>query len=860
MTEWTDDRIPLWVPPVEGESLDSWLAAYARRLRTGVPQFLSFIGLHRARPNHMVRYLTDRERQVLSERTGLASEELTPMTLEPWDGVAVNIDRPTRRLSRPPNWRHTGNTSRFCPGCLDESAGRWQISWRLPWSFACTRHGMLLLDCCPECGQPPVVHGRQHLRNSPAGVCLYGTGTAGAAPCEFFLPHAATPVLSADSLVLNAQQDATSKFLQIGDSLDDSLLHGRELAVLGRSALRGINDRLSTAPSVVHEVLAELGGDLPKLANRESGVNAHGVAVGTTIARIAVLQDRDDSDAVFAWLMEAQRSRRKNTYPTSWLVDWVPAGPRVMSRALTAVSNELTWTARLRFGTTTSGPTWPTLADEDVRRRAARLPAMLWPSWTIRMLPRLPEPLFRLSGLRRACATLLLTPGTFWDYPRAAELLGNPHTSDNRNALDAALEKQRPDELAALLAELARAIDAHPVPIDYRRRRTIFSEATIRFDLDAFHGYCRRRGLRSGPTQIKRLRWHLLKILLGADPGSSSRTPTWNTNLSHQITTELKGFLFQQAVKNLQAHQIEEPVLWQPPATWLERIAWPGEDPEKIDHSALAEMLIAGRPLAEVARHLDISEDHVLLHLEMADIGGTAPDPPPRPSVPGRNIPRQDVLSPRELQRLYQEQRLSVVDIAQLAGCSSRTVRRALVEAKIPSSGRGVPPLLPGMVTRDWLEGEYAMKGRGCLDIAHELGLHQDTVSRFLRIWDIPRRSNGLGSNPFAHLGVALSPEMRRLSNRRSCLPWLRNLLQIPGHPGLSAAAPAISVPEVTLRRQLRIIESVVGFSVIERTDPLSPTPTGVRFLTEARDLLDRFDSAATLVATGSSRTSDHSR
>lgn len=184
MTEWTDDRIPLWVPPVEGESLDSWLAAYARRLRTGVPQFLSFIGLHRARPNHMVRYLTDRERQVLSERTGLASEELTPMTLEPWDGVAVNIDRPTRRLSRPPNWRHTGNTSRFCPGCLDESAGRWQISWRLPWSFTCTRHGMLLLDCCPECGQPPVVHGRQHLRNAPAGVCLYGTGTAGAAPAS----------------------------------------------------------------------------------------------------------------------------------------------------------------------------------------------------------------------------------------------------------------------------------------------------------------------------------------------------------------------------------------------------------------------------------------------------------------------------------------------------------------------------------------------------------------------------------------------------------------------------------------------------------------------------------------------------
>lgn len=173
MTEWTDERIPLWVPPVEGEALDSWLAAYSRRLRTDVSQFLSFVGLHGTRPNHMVRCLTERERQVLSERTGLAPERLIEMTLEPWDGVAVSIDRPTRRLIRPPNWRHTGNTTRYCPGCLGESAGRWQISWRLPWSFACTRHGTLLLDRCPACGQLPMVHGRRSLRDTPLnGLCL----------------------------------------------------------------------------------------------------------------------------------------------------------------------------------------------------------------------------------------------------------------------------------------------------------------------------------------------------------------------------------------------------------------------------------------------------------------------------------------------------------------------------------------------------------------------------------------------------------------------------------------------------------------------------------------------------------------
>lgn len=251
MTEWTDERIPLWVPPVEGEALDSWLAAYSRRLRTDVSQFLSFVGLHGTRPNHMVRCLTARERHVLSERTGLAQEGLMAMTLEPWDGVAVTIDRPTRRLIRPPNWRHTGNTTRCCPGCLDESAGRWQISWRLPWSFACTRHGTLLLDRCPECGQPPVVHGRRSLRYTPPGVCLYGTGSAHAVRCGFLLPHAGTPLLPKGSLVMKAQEEINSEILRAGAPREVAAQRGRELAMLAHSALLSLRSSLDSAPAVV---------------------------------------------------------------------------------------------------------------------------------------------------------------------------------------------------------------------------------------------------------------------------------------------------------------------------------------------------------------------------------------------------------------------------------------------------------------------------------------------------------------------------------------------------------------------------------------------------------------------------------
>lgn len=40
----------------------------------------------------------------------------------------------------------------MCPQCLVEREGAWRLSWKLPWVFACQRHGLLLLERCPDCG------------------------------------------------------------------------------------------------------------------------------------------------------------------------------------------------------------------------------------------------------------------------------------------------------------------------------------------------------------------------------------------------------------------------------------------------------------------------------------------------------------------------------------------------------------------------------------------------------------------------------------------------------------------------------------------------------------------------------------
>lgn len=45
MTGWTATRIPIAVAPLPGEALDSWLGAYARRLRTTSNGLLDHLGL-----------------------------------------------------------------------------------------------------------------------------------------------------------------------------------------------------------------------------------------------------------------------------------------------------------------------------------------------------------------------------------------------------------------------------------------------------------------------------------------------------------------------------------------------------------------------------------------------------------------------------------------------------------------------------------------------------------------------------------------------------------------------------------------------------------------------------------------------
>lgn len=213
MTQWTDERIPIWVPPLPGEALDSWIACYTARLRASTRDFLTALGLPGSRPAQMAAELTPREVDALSLATGLDRAELVAMTLQPFDGLAVTISRgQQRRLGQPPWWRRTGARSRYCPRCLDDTTGRWPLEWRLPWIYACRHHHLLLLEACPACGNPPLAHSPSYRGPATPGLCAHPIPAAEPGKrtwsrCRHRLADTTKAVeLSPDGPILAAQQ------------------------------------------------------------------------------------------------------------------------------------------------------------------------------------------------------------------------------------------------------------------------------------------------------------------------------------------------------------------------------------------------------------------------------------------------------------------------------------------------------------------------------------------------------------------------------------------------------------------------------------------------------------------------------
>ncbi|MDJ0344928.1 TniQ family protein [Streptomyces sp. H10-C2] len=847
MTGWTDERIPIAVAPAPGEALDSWLERYAYRLKINTLDFVDYLGLPHSSARTMVRRLTEEEREVLQRRTGIGAEQLTAMTLEPYDGSLVRID-PSRRLRCPPAWRHYGNTSRYCPACLEEDQAQWQVRWRLGWAFACTRHELLLLDHCPQCGNtPPVASlGRHRIVPRPETCRSWIIQRGPHVRCDFPLAQAPAVRLPKNGLVLTAQHAVDASVLADHHG-SSARQRGGELSFLGRRALRGIHTRLETAPSVVRKVLDECGGAAPQVAAKQEVHDAHNIAVGTALAVIATDLPHPSSDELFTWLQRGS-GRPINVprdHPTSELWNWKPAGTRVISRILKASDGQLTLKARLRYATATSDAAAPTLSEEEIRLRAAKLPGMLWPSWTLRLLPAKAPHQPRIGGIRRACVNLMLIPGGPIGHRQAARLMGNNHFRSQQEALLAFVDA---DHIAGTLAHFARVVDTHTVPIDYARRRTLFADETeLALDETRHREICRSFGSRQfTPVHQERARWQLRRLLLGAEPYQGNHAPAWAHRFAYRMHPDLRAFLTDQAGAVLAAHGIAEPVSWEPPDDWLDGNVLPVA-PHGITTDRLAALLAPGPAAKDVATELGLTVHQLRLLLESRGVG--APKPP-RPRGPGHPAPRKGDLAPSRLRHLYEDQGLQQKDIAELAGCSPGTVRYSLREAGVPLRPRRAAGELARFVSRTWLRTEYHIKGRTAAEIGRELNTGGKSVADLLDAWGIPRHPPGHVAlrtypNPFSGLPVTLSAAMHRISIRQNSLTALRSAVLVPGYPTRRSAALTLSVPRTTFNAHLRLVEDAAGFAVFNRRKrPVRMTPRGQPLIREAQRLIALLDEA----------------
>lgn len=852
MRTWANGTLPIFVCPLPGEALDSWLESYARRLSVTLHAFLSHIGLLGSQPGTTTQRLAAAEREVLHQATGLSHEALVTMTLEPYDGLTVAFDKTKdTSMRRPPAWRYHGSNSRFCPHCLDGTGGRWLLSWRQPWSFACPQHHCLLLEQCPACQQPVRAHGTRVGGPSRPTHCTRGRrevqGTRWLRiACDFPLDQAPAHSLPPHGLVIGAQHHVSSLLDVIVHDPGPAQEQLRDLYALGWRGLGSLARGLQTAPAVVNQVLEETGGQPPIQAHAQDATDIRSIAVGTTLARLAAPHPAPSNPELFDWILEASHrsSRAKDrTGARGRAHAWKSASPRLAGLALAPLDSNLTLMTRLRYGTASPRPYWRELTAPQLARRVASVPARLWPSWTMRLL----APSGRsANSFRQVVSNLLILPGTRLDYGPAADLLGPTPRQGALKGLPKILDNYPPTPLAAVIAQLAWALDEHGSPIDYTRRRRLFRPDTITLDLHAWESICADTdwpGDHMNRTEL--VRWQLLALLHGADPEPTQKIAN-HYHFRLQLSSGSEAFLQEQARANLARFEIDEPISWEPPSSWATLPSWPGYEIDAVDQ-ALAQRL-ASQAFSEgyVAKQLGLPITHFRLFAEsrgliLAPANRTAPARPRNPfaRTRGKGIPRAGHLAPDQLRDQYLHQRMTRSEIAALAGCSHTTVKNALLEAGIPLRPRRPNGALERTVPRDWLTQQYLTRGRSTPDIARELGLRKGAITKLLRAYGIPRHPPGTWSNPFAPLDLRLSSAMQAVSRTSNSLERLRHIIQIPGHHNLSAAAATAGLTPGSLSYQLSRIEEAAGFTLIARTHPLTATEAGHAFLAEAQQLLE---------------------
>ena len=851
--------IPVRLPPLPGEALDSWLEAYAHLLHVTVRDIFAFAGMDWDRVNGDQRtgkpwlhQLDEPDLAALGAVTGVAPETLAVMTLARYQGTGLAEATAPPGMRRIPRWWRQLSGSRYCPRCLAANGGRWMLAWRIPWAFACAKCRVLLADTCPHCGRrhrrtrtgQPRQPGRCDLTGLPLPPWRPPRG--GTATCTS--DPAGTPAITlpADGHVLTAQQHVDAlvcallasrgrpaETAALQQQLDD--IHAVARAAI--SAASGTADPPAAAAAVLDELGAQPGPGpaattLARPAGGPSRQLAPVTAFGVTIADIMLHGRRVDPDPVIAdWLAGNGASRRKTTGPANVLTQWERAGPALQAALARPLASRLDTFYQLRYRSLGGPARIPDPAQAEDRARA--LPSLLWPGWTLRLMP--PEG-FSFLPSQLALATMLAVAATGADdYHGAQELLGLQFVHSSRFAGFTARLREHGivDPVTAALCQLARKLEENGTPIDYARRRRLRRFSQARLDTDGWRRqryfltrpatwaerrHLDRASLPAAPVQEQFARLRLIELLTGTHPRylpGPLRLPERRSQDYAEFVFTMPGQMarcLQQQARALLAHAgVREPVTWEPPFDWAADTPWPGPDPDAISTEELHPLICAGLPVRAIAARLATSPDHVRLAAEChpaPQLPAGIPAPPPAEPEPPGTEQLRDLTS----------QGYGPRKIARITGCSERTIRQLLTSAGLrppaPPPGSGIDP--------HWLREQYQDHQRSLKDIAAETGVPVETLAATARNAGIRVRHGITGrAHPLAALGgpSAFTPDIWNAFSHPGAEQRCRRLLAIPGQTSLQRAARQLGIRHALLAGQVRQLEAVVGTELL-RTGP----------------------------------------
>ncbi|MGO8965382.1 TniQ family protein [Mycobacterium sp.] len=475
--------LPIQLLPGVGEGLDSYLELLAQRAGAAWADMLDAVGLDtdgRGRTLGVYQWLselTPAQQQSLSSACGIDPSELRPLTMAALIPAAAATS-PTTTPLVPPHLSPA--RSRFCPQCLAQTGGRWQLWWRLRWAFACPHHRCLLADTCPECGRWQRTRPLPNDLIPVPGRCARKADTSHGRDlrrCGAALSTTTTLRLREDHRVLAVQSailqtlghDVVSHGVYTGDPVSVRLYLADLAAVAGR--ILGYADPSDLEDLVPADLLDTYRWAKTSFASRERrSPSLGGTAVATAIAAVLavdVLCCRDPRTAgqQLRWLVSA--SRRRGLAVTGSNIGWSRhASDALLAVQLCAITPFLPPSDQLRYRCAADYPRRP----DPTCERWRSIPAAVWPGIRLFFL----IPMIGFEQLGSALSVALRLVGTRITLSQAATSLGSVTTAHSVSRVLQGMHRDHrwPDMLAALTG-LAELLDAGHCPIDYAKRRDL---------------------------------------------------------------------------------------------------------------------------------------------------------------------------------------------------------------------------------------------------------------------------------------------------------------------------------------------------------------------------------------------------